>query len=316
MLNNYLTLINSQRIKNNSHKKDYRLLELPKQNRSYVEVIDSLNKFPNAFFSNTIERTKPLYQDTQDNFYYEFIDKSAGSYTNMESWRYFYIPLSQYNIIASKLPSFKFYDVNFSSEVLTYYLTNNILYVNKTNLKASYILDSNESFKHPLAPHFIFTGGITLLKDGKMVYEYKDSKGYSDYEDISYLSLLSPIDLYIPATIVNNFQFTEDFILRDYLNKPSSKLNLYNKNNKTFEFSGRTTNKYFSAYKKWYEYYENEDGFPIGTILLPYPPTFKSLDFVKTDFYNKNIGFNLNQVDNNQFLTIQQFSSNKKINIA
>lgn len=312
MLSTYLDLIQEQRINNPLYKKDYRLINLPKQNNDFNLSINELNKYPNAFISNIIKREYPLYKNTNDIFYYEFVDIGVGYNTTLKDWKYFYIPFNSFNVIEQRLPSFKFYDVELNDTVNTQYLNFNVMYINN-NLNIDYIINSKNE-PHPLLVHFLFTGGCTILKNGSILYEYKDSKSYTDDSSISYLSNLSPLNIYLESTYLEEDQFFVDPNLKNMLYLPPSKSNLYNKD-LDLGYTGNSTNIKFSSHKKWYEYYIYINGFISNQIILPHPPTNKNLNFVNGFLYNKNIGLNLPQPINNQYLSINQISNNKNIYI-
>lgn len=312
MLIDYIELINQQRINNPLHKKDYRLINIPKYNTEFNTAINELNKYPNAFIVNIIKRDTPLYKNTTDIFYYEFVDIGVGYNTTLKNWKYFYIPISEFTNIQNRVPSFNYYDVEISDRLINQHLTFNTMFINN-NLNNDYSLNSNKE-QHPLLKNFIFTGGCSLLKNGTMVYEYKDYKEYTDEQSVSYLSNIAPINVYIKSSYLEENQFSNDPTLENIVFKPPSKLNLYNLNLQ-LEYTGRSTNERFSSHKKWYEYYAYVNGFVEDQIILPYKPTDKNLNFVNIYSYNKNMGINLPQSINTQSLSINQTSINKIIKI-
>jgi hypothetical protein len=314
MLSDYLLLIEKQRLRNPNYKKDYRLIYLPRLNTSFNNTLVELNKYPNAFLSNIVKREHPLYADNNDIFYYEFIDIGVSYNTNLEDWRYFYIPLSKFSLIENRLSTFKYYDVNLYDSIKTFKLDRNFMFLSN-RITTEFRLETDKN-KHPLLSHFLFTGVCSLLKTGEMLYEYKDIKNYADEESVSYFSFLEPLDIYIYSSYLNNNQLEQDINLIDLIEQPPSKYNLFNKLELELEFTGRSTTNKFSSQKKWYEYYIVSDGFYTDQIILPSIPTNKNLNFVKQSFYNKNIGVYLPTNISNQNISINQTSLNIPINLA
>lgn len=314
MLNDYINLIQLQRQKNKLYQKDYRILTLPRQNLTAAEAFNNFNKFPNAFLSNVIYRDF-LYKNNEENYFYEFVDKGVGYNTTLEDWRFFYIPLSYYSNIISRLPSFKYYDINQGPFIQNYNTNSSFMYLDSgIKTKNYYLLNTNSNNYHPLLPHFMFTGKIMFSKQGKAVYEYKDIKGYSDDETILYLSFLPPNEVKINSFIVLDSQF--DTVTYDLDNPPEKLLFLNSEDeNLDLRFTGRITNQNFSKVKKWYEYSEYINGFPFNQIILPNSPTDSNLGFIKIQLFNKTKGLAFNNVTNEQNLSINQNSQNKQIKL-
>lgn len=314
MLNDYISLIQSQRQKNKLYQKDYRILNLPKQNISVAEAINNFNKFPNAFLSNIIHRDF-LYNDTTDNYYYEFIDRGVGYNTTLEDWLFFYIPISSYPVITNRLPTFQYYDINDGPLIQNYNIKSSFMYLNSLiKSKNYYLLNTNSSNTHPLLPHFIFTGKIIFSKKGEDVYEYTDTKGYSDHSSILYLSFIPPKGIKIPSSTLLDSQFDTT---SQSTNNPPKEFNFLNEEDKVIDlqFTGRVTNQQFSKIRKWYEYNEYINGFPFNQILLKSPPTNKNLDFIKLNLFNQQKGLLFNNISNEQNIFINQNSQNRKIKI-
>ncbi len=315
MLKDYLDLIQQQRQHNPLFPKDYSLLQLPKFLYNYSQTLTNLNSYPNAFLSNIIYRNIPLYINNNDNYYYEFVDKGVGYNTTLKDWKYFYIPLSQFNSVQNRLPSYKYYNINLNTNINTFLLKSSVFYINNNNIKIDYIFN-NENNRHPLFSHFIFTGGITITNNGSAIYEYIDNIGYSNDSSIKYFSNIKPLNFEFQSNELSDNYFFNDDLLSNNINKAPQYNNLYNEVYKDFQFTGRVTNQKFSNLKKWYEYYLYENGFPIESVILPSPPSNNSLTFIDIQLYNKNIRLHFNQLFNNQSLNINQISSNKIINIS
>lgn len=311
ILNNYLDLIEKQRIKFPNHKKDYDLISLPPSFQSVSEVIEELSRWPNAFVTGIIYRNIPLYKNNNENYYYEFIDIGNIRNSNIENWRYFYIPLSFANDL--NIPKFKFYDINISSNIQKYNYIQPDLFINNLTNEFFYII-TVEEYIHPLLPNFIFTGRCKLNSQGIMLYEYIDTKEYFNINSVSYLSNLSPLNFYIPTTILNNNQVTKDILNIELIGSNPSKLNIYS-NLEDLRYTGYSTTDQFSKVKKWYEYYLYENGFPVTRVLLDSPPTNLNLNSIYINYNNLHIGLNLHSTDNTQYLNINQTSNNKIINL-
>jgi hypothetical protein len=315
MLSEYINLIFEQRGLNPLHNKDHRLIELPKRNKSFNTEISELAKWPTAFLSNIIYRQNDLFADVTDNYYYEFIHKGEG-YT-LKNWKYFYIPVSKYNelnnaiALENILPSFFYYDLNINSQINLFFPKEVFLYLNDIS-QSYFYLRTNSANKHPLLSHFVFTGKCFFSKASELIYEYKDTLGYTDDESVTYFSKIRPKEIYYLSSNVIKQHLEKEIQIQDLIGMPPDKLEFYDETNfLNLKFTGYTTNYKFSKYKKWFEYYSYLDGQPFEKILLPNPPTKSSLDFVVASLFSKSVGFAFNQINNEQRIIINQISSNK-----
>lgn len=318
MINNYLDLIIKQRLKNPNHQKDYRLIYLPTKtiNFNILEEYEKLVSYPNVIFSNVIYRSTPLYKNLKDNYYYEFVDIGAGYKTTFEDWKFFYVPLSESSFLINQglLPFFNFYSID-SPTIQKQHPSFQIL-TPSIRLSDYFYNTPSSNNKHPLSSIFNFTGYSYLNKEGQMLYEYIDTYSYNDDSEITYYSSLRPIDFYNSSSIVNQYALEIDNSLLFLEGAPPSFLELYENTFLDLKFTGKTTTTNFSKVKKWYEYLNFKNGQPFNKIILPYMPTTLSLDFVRLQLNNTNIGFKYNNIFNKQYLSLNQVSSNNIINLS
>lgn len=323
MINNYLDLINLQRIKNPNYPKDYRLISLPTKltNFNFSTEYQKLSSYPNVKFTNVIYRSTPLYKNLKDNYYYEFVDIGAGYKTNFEDWKFFYIPISEStNLINVDLLPFYFYYDTTTASLKKQYPNCQIL-IPTIRLDNYFYSTPAIDSKHPLSFIFTFTGYRYLNKDGQMLYEYVDSSLYNDDDSITYYSFIRPTNFYNSSSIVNQYGLTANKSLDSLKDFPPEKLELYliDQYKNTLEdlrFTGNITTTNFNSNKKWYEYTIYRFGQPFNKIILPYPPTNLSLDFVRLELNNTNIGFKYNNIFNNQYISLNQTSLNNTINLS
>lgn len=319
MINNYLDLIYKQRIKHPLYQKDYRLIYLPQKIKEF-NLQDELNiliSFPNIKFCNVVYRPTPLYKNLKDNYYYEFIETGAGSTTTLEDWRFFYFPLSfsQALINEELLPYYFYYDVT-TQQIRKEYPTFQSL-IPFTKSSDYFYNIANENNKHPLSPIFTFTGFTFLNKEGNMLYEYKDTSSYNDHNEVEFYSLIRPLNFFNSSSITTKYSLELDIELLFLEGAPPSFLEIYNKSSlEDLRFTGKTTTPNFNNFKKWYEYSNYINGQSFNKILLPYVPTNLSLDFVKIQLNNTNVGFIYNTTFNQQSLKIKQNSLNNIIKLS
>lgn len=321
MIDNYLDLIQAQRIKNPNFPKDYRLIYLPTKLKefNFNEEYQKLISYPNVKFTNVVYRTTPLYKNIKDNYYYEFVDIGVGYNTTLEDWKYFYIPLNKGDLLLNTnlLPFYKYYNTNNSLLQKQYPIFQILIPFIKLN---NYFYNTPLTInKHPLSPIFQFTGYRYLNKEGLMLYEYIDSSLYNDDDTITYYSLIRPLNFYNSSSIANKYTLTVDTRLNSFKDSPPESLEIYVDNLDNLDdlrFTGNTTTSNFNSNKKWYEYTIYKLGQPFNKVLLPYAPTNLSLDFVRLQLNYTDIGFKYNNVYNKQYISLNQVSSDNIINLS
>lgn len=317
MLSTYLRLIDEQRINNPNYRKDYRLKALPTLNKTSLEAIRELARWSNSQFIGVIERNTPLYSDTNDVYYYEFINLGVRTQTNFTDWKFFYVPVSKYDELITEtssniLPSYKVYNVD-TVKVETILTKSPPLCPFTRPNSIFYNLPSTNNL-HPLVPNFLFTGFSFLDKRGFMIYEYNDFKMYTDHISITYYSVLRPLSFFIPSSSVEQYALEDDFIRMSLIGRPPNYLEIYT-NLPTLKYTGKSTTENFNNFRKWYEYKRYFNGFPFDNVLLPYAPTPLSIDFVNVEVNNATMGILFNQTVNTQSISINQVSSNNKISL-
>jgi len=315
MINNYLDLIFQQRNKNPLYQKDYRLIYLSSRLNS-LDELNKLKQWPNIKFTNVVYRPTSLYKDVKDNYYYELIDTGITSNTTFEEWKFFYIPLSKYNdlinIYPNILPTYQYYDIKQASNILIQTISYQIL-IPYSRPNIHYYKTSNEKNKHPLASLFRFTGYSFLGPTGDMLYEYIDTSTYCDDETVTYYSNMRPLYFHNDSYVISTYALQNENSLFSQKYNPPSKAELYLGIIEELQFTGKVTTKDFSSIKKWYEYNIIETSQQVGKILLTSAPTNLSLDFVKLQLNNTDIGFKFNLTFNTSYISINQTSSNNKI---
>lgn len=317
MLTTYLKLIQEQRLENPNNQKDYRLLELPRLLSTSSEEIKKLKARPNVVFTNIIKRNTPRYKDTEDVYYYEFVDLGLQSRTSFPDWEFWYVPVSKYSELVNEvgdsiLPSYQTYNVQTKEIETIKTLTQPLISYPRPSV--TFYTRSFFNNTHPLLNHFIFTGHSFLDKKGYMIYEYQDYKMFSDDISITYYSILRPLNFFIKSNLVKEYGIETTTQLLKFIGKPPNYLELYT-GVPDLRATGRSTTRDFSNIRRWYEYIRYIDDQPFDKILLPYAPTSLSTDFVKIELNKSAMSLVFNLTNNIQALSINQTSSNNKISI-
>lgn len=317
MLTTYLRLIKEQRKEHPLHPKDYRALPLPRLLSTSDEAITNLKTRPNSILTSIIKRDIPRYSDTEDVYYYEFVELGLKSRTSFPDWQFWYIPVSKYDdLIAatniSKVPSYKIYNVQTASVDTVPTKTQPLVPFVRPN--STFYSQSYVDNLHPLLYNFVFTGYSFLDKKGFMVYEYQDYKMYADDITVTYYSLLRPTNFFIKSNQAAGYALELTARLIKFEGAPPGQLEVYT-GLPDLRATGKSTTSDFSNYRKWYEYIRYIDGQPFDRILLPYAPTSLSIDFVKLELNNSSMSLMFNLTNNTQAIAINQISSNNKISI-
>lgn len=317
MLNNYLNLIAEQRVNFPNFRKDHYGIPLARRNKTAADEWADIQRYVHARVVNIINRNTPLFTDTEELYYYEFVDTSPAYRTTFTDWKYFYLPVEAYSatLIANDyLPSIKYYDV----ETETYevrYPTSQFLY--PIARPRTYYIDTpliNQT--HPYAEHFIYTGINVSNNNGRIIYEYADYKMLADDITVTYYSEINPKNFEFRSDNVEFFGMREEFSLLEFLDAPPTRLLWAADDLPDYRFSGRITTRQFSKAVQWYEYNVFNNNQLFDKILLPDPPTLKSLEFVTVANSGAQMSLHFPIGYNRQRIIYKQTSSNNKIVLA
>ena len=314
-LTNYINLITEQRIQQPLYPKDYRVNSLITKNITSVQELTKLISYPNSFIANIIQRNEPLFIDVDDLYYYEFIDLGPAYRTTFTDWKYFYIPLSKKDDLVTALPNIL--------PTINYYNVETVLAGTLPLIKQTlapftrpnnfFFTEPKDSNLHPYINNFKFTGYSFIINNGKFIFEYQDLSMYNDDISVTYYSELRPLDYFIKSTVVEEYGFIQDPLFSNsYLNPPGY-LEFYTDRKPQLGFTGNVTTRLFTSTRRWFEYYIYEELSPSGRILLPYPPTNKSIDFVDSQLNNTVPVINFQTTFHIQNISVNQISHNKKI---
>lgn len=314
-LTNYLTLIKNQRLNNPKYLKDYRVESLTTLSFPVSTSITRLDRWPNARLCKVVQRENPLYFDTDELFYYEFVDVGSALSSTFEDWRYIYVPLSFKDelIQREKLPFYYKYNIE-DVKIENQYIDSPTL-ISYPRPKSTFITTPDVSFLHPYLKNFIFTGHSFLTKQGIMMYEYRDFNMFADHITITYYSKLRPLNFYLESSIVEVYGFENLIVLQQFIGGSPNTLEVYTKDIPNLEFTGRTTNSSFSKKRRWYEYDLFLNQVPINKVLLPYRPVNRSIEFVDISVNNKSKTLFMPYRSSQQSIVINQQSTSKKIKI-
>ena len=308
---NYISLIKAQQKNYPNHPKYYQGIINTNINKTAAETLEELLITPSAKYSNTFTVNRPLYSDTKELSYLEFIDTSIVNNGSLDSWKYYYIPLYlKEELELTKLPYITRYDAKISTVDKIYPFTP-FLFRYTRPVKFNFIQPLQNN-RHPFASNFIFTGHYFINSNSKAIYEYIDFNQFSDYIEVPYASNIAPTNFNLPST---HAELTTNDNYVGLINKPPSKLEWSN-NFVKYSFTGQTTTEYFNKNKLWFEYISINIGrFNLGVseaILLPDAPINKDLSFVDYEL-GKRIKTNIANSVNEQLLKYKQTSNNKRI---
>lgn len=317
MLNNYLTLIQQQRLNFPMFRKDHYIIPLSRRNTTSVEEWENIQRYKQARVINIIARNTPLFSDTEDIYYYELVDTSPSYRTTFTDWKYFYLPVDQYYqllIDNNYLPSIKYYNVDKEVYKLIYPSKQ---FLHATQRPRTYYIDSSLiNHTHPYAENYVYTGINISNNNGKIIYEYADYKMLTDDISVVYYSDIRPDNFEFRSDNVEFFGLREEISLIEFIGAPPGKLEWTSLNIPDYRFSGRITTTQFSKSTQWYEYNILINNQLSDKILLPNPPTLKSLDFVTLADSQTQIGLNFPITYNTQRTIHKQTSLNNKITLA
>jgi len=317
MLNNYLNLIAEQRLANPNFKKDHYALPLSKRNKTAADEWADIQRYVHARVVNIILRETPLFSDTEELYYYELVDTSPAYRTTFTEWKYFYLPVDAYaaTLIANDyLPSINYYDVETETYEVRYPTTQFLYPIARPR---SYYIDTPlVNHTHPYAEHFIYTGINISNNNGKVIYEYADYKMLADDITVTYYSDINPKNFEFRSENTEFFGIKEEFSLIDLIGQPASRLLWDSEGLPDYRFTGRITTRQFSKAVQWYEYDTFVNNQMSDKILLPDPPTLKSLDFVNVAASGEQMSLHFPIGYNRQRIIYKQTSSNNKIILA
>lgn len=317
MLNNYLTLISEQRENHPNFRKDHYGIPLSRRNKTAAEEWRDIQSYVHARVVNIVQRNTPLFSDTEELYYYEFVDTSPAYRTTFTDWKYFYLPVEAYSqtlISNDYLPFIKYYD----AETQIYeerYPTEQFLFP-IARPKTYYIDTPLVNQTHPYAENFIYTGVNTSMNNGTVIYEYVDYKMLSDDITLTYYSKINPRNFEFRSDNTEFFGLQEEFSLLELIGRPPVRLLWAQDSIPDYRFTGRITTRQFSNTKQWYEYNVFVNNQMFDKILLPDPPTFKSIDFVFVQSEGQQMSLHFPIEYNRQRIIYKQTSSNNKIVIA
>lgn len=317
MLNTYLRLIEDQRLSHPNFKKDHYAIPLSKRNKTAAQEWLDIQSYVHARVINIVERKTPLFSDTEELFYYEFIDTSPAYRTTFTEWKYFYLPVESYSqtlISNNYLPLIKYYDADAQSYIQSY-PTQQFLFPiarPKTYYEDAPLVNQT----HPFAENFIYTGINTSINNGSVIYEYVDYKLLSDDITVTYYSKINPRNFEFRSDNAEYFGLQEDFSLLEFIDRPPVRLEWAQDEVPDYRFTGRITTRQFSQQKQWYEYNIFINNQMFDKILLPNPPTLKSIDFVYIQSEGRQMSLHFPIEYNRQRIIYKQTSSNNKIIIA
>lgn len=317
MLNNYLKLIQEQRNKNPIYQKDHYSFYLNKKNRTTIKEWEDIQRYNNARVINIVARETPLFKDTEEIYYYEFVDTSPSYKTKFNEWKYFYLPVETYKqtlINNNYLSSLNYYNAEEQIYKLIYPIKQYLYPLNRP--KTYYINNSFINQTHPYSNNYIYTGIYTSNNNGEVIYEYVDYKMLTDDITITYYSNIPPNNYELRSKEAEYFSLKEEVALISYINRPPSILEWSSSFIPNYKFTGRSTTKQFSKGKTWYEYNVFINNQVAYQILLPHKPTLKNIDFVKIQLENKQMGLTFPIGYNIQRVIYKQISSNNKIIIG
>jgi hypothetical protein len=310
-LTNYLNLIKEQRLKTPKHPKDYRVITLSTKTTDSSYELDKLSKWKNAKLCKIIYREESLFEDVEDNFYFEFVETNGTIKSSFIDWRFFYIPLSKKDLILEKLPFIYYYSKE-EEKVEKIYPSSQLL-VEYPRPSNTFFVKSFTNNTHPFLKNFIFTGTFFIKSNGDIMYEYQDYNMFSDHISITYYSSYRPLNFYLPSGVVSSYGLETLAVNRQYVRNYPSYLELYSNVVPNLKFTGRTTTKSFHTSKRWYEYTMYIEGNPYEKILLSYPPYLENIDFVDIQLNSKRQSMLLPLRDNTQSISISQHSNNSTL---
>lgn len=317
MLNTYLRLITEQRLNYPNFRKDHYAVPLGKRNKTAAEEWADIQRYLQARVVNIVQRKTPLFSDTEELYYYEFVDTSPAYRTTFTDWKYFYLPVEAYSqtlIGNNYLPFIKYYD----ADTQTYeqrYPTEQFL-IPLARPRIYYIDTALVNQTHPFAENFIYTGTNTSNNNGTVIYEYVDYKMLTDDITITYYSSINPRNFEFRSDNAEFFGLREEFSLLEFLDRPPVRLLWTREGLPDYRFTGRITTRQFSKTKQWYEYNLFVNNQMSDKVLLPDPPTLKSVEFVFVQSEGQQMSLHFPIEYNRQRIIYKQTSSNNKIVIA
>lgn len=292
---NYLNLIKEQN-KVSKYPKVHYAFNYKKFNEGVETVIEKVTN-NNVIFTGVIKTETPLYFNTEDIYYYEFLH-SVNNTNKFSSWNYYYIDKSNVEEIKYKLPFINIID--FDKSIIKKEYFNNLslqkLKTGRSNFIENEVYEDN---KHPLLGHFLFTGRVVVIYNN-LYYEYYDSKEIYDSAEVNYISNLAPINLrpsFELSTKLSIYPAQEDIA-------PS---NIYIKNtNRRFNFTGQMNNTLLKN-RVLYKYIEFVENVPF-TIFLLDKPFYGNKDLINYSLgLKKNIALNI--TNNTSRIKIKQNSN-------
>ena len=317
-LTRYTELLALQRENHPRYSKYHFSLPIINFTKTALETAEELLTFPSAYYVNTIEVGNPLYTDVEDFFYYEFIVTSLVTSGTLSDWLYFYIPVS-YNdptfqiggspfIDQITLPYYKYYDSSIGLAERVYPHKPFMFSLPRPNIYT--FAEPLRSQRHPFGNHFLFTGNFYLKSNiNKYVYEYVDYQQVSEYGYVILFSDIPPLDFYPLANRINNNSFREE--RSNDVQLPPGRL-AWTGNMPDLRFTGRITNETFAGNQPWFEYRSYTNDQPIDRVILPDPPTYLPLDYVKV-FFGEDMGINIPTHSSTQQIKYRQISTNQKL---
>lgn len=252
----------------------------------------------------------PLYPDSDETTFYQFIDKRVGNLTN---WRYIYIPISYQEdlILAGLLPSINFYDASTFNSGTIYPEELELIRIDDYTAAPSFFTNiPNTSYSHPFYPDFYFTGSTVTFKK-ELVYEYVDFRGYYDIPYTYYYSRRRPLELEYPYGRVTDLDLETRYIDSCYPNsigQAPTYLEYTGVVPPILSFEYRNTNRVYSPNHIWYLYTGSSQ------TLLQSPPHELAKPFIEKLYIDEGItipGLTLleTQVYNNQSISFSQTSN-------
>ena len=312
----YLDLLTQQRDKYPAYAKYHYTNPLISFVKTAEETAQDLIRNPQARYVNTIETVNPLYDDTEDFLYFEFVDTSLVTGGTLSDWKYWYIPVSYKDRDVNgtpfleqipELPFIYHYDA-YREVVEKRYPFKPFVY--SLARPASYnFAEPLVSHVHPFSSSFIFTGNYYLAPHrNKYIYEYVDYFQVSEYIYTIHMSDIAPVGFFPLSYRLSNASLVEGNLAEG---NPPVRLT-WSEDRPDFRSTGRITNSTFSPKYIWFEYVIYIDDQPQETVLLPHQPTTLSLTYVDV-FTGRQIGHNFPLSTNIQSVKYKQVSTNNKI---
>lgn len=289
----------------------------------YVGVINSSN-YNNYFIKDTNIR-----QNSNQKYFYEFINTGSRSSFSLKDWKYLYLPITQE--IANKVPQ-----VPKQNKL---YLVKDIIKIDREYPVKVYLLDANKfntinSFTtsvkdfvgtHSYLPYMVSRGNTIILPTNQVLYEYIDSKGYYGIPFNKYYSSLRPSDLQYPTGTPSDEQIYTNDYLQTLVGSTSSSV-IYKTVPYNLYFTGYATNLSYSNNITYYLYLKdstslfNKVDVPV---LIPYlcessPDISKRVksfvDAERTKAFNLSLNINLFS-HSTQSIEISQISQLSKLKL-